>query len=273
MMGTSHEVTRHGGQAASRRHRGAGFVPARASHASRRAFTLIEIVVVISIVLVLVGLTLSVSTVVIERSEIRQTENTMRLLDMALGEWEALADRQITWGPGAAYDMAGIWVPPGYSTTKDIFIISELLDTIARPSQVKDMIARIDPEFVHQYEDGVYPPWVKPEDQGQQDSKWVGSLAILDAWNAPVYPIHPGPLWEDMGGTPLIRDEDGTARIFNELQYGISRNQRICFVSAGPDGRFGTLLEFGGDSEAKQKARADNIYSYQPLAPPGWSSP
>ncbi|MHC4106700.1 MAG: prepilin-type N-terminal cleavage/methylation domain-containing protein, partial [Planctomycetota bacterium] len=97
--------------------------------APRLGFTLVEIVVVISIVLFLVGLTLSVSTVVIERSEIRQTENTMRLLDTALQEWEALADRQVTWGTDgipdlpASYDLKGNWMD-GRSDTDDVFVIS-----------------------------------------------------------------------------------------------------------------------------------------------------
>ena len=262
MMGKSHEVVGQLSELPPAARRAAPPGP------SRRAFTLVEIVVVISIILFLVGLTLSVSTVVIERSEIRQTEITMRLVDMALQEWEALADRQITWGgpAGAVYDMAGSWTPPAYSITQDIFVISELLETIARASQVKDMIARIDAEFVHQYEAGVYPAWVPAVLEGIQDSKWVGSLAILDAWGTPIYPTHPGPLWtvveREVGTAGLERDEDGTIRIKNESEYGIARNQRICFVSAGPDGLFGT--ETALDAEAKEKARADNIHSYSP---------
>ena len=252
---------------------------------ARRAFTIVEIVVVISLILFLLGLTLSVSTVVIERSEIRQTEITIRLLDTALQEWEALADRQITWGrdtfpsSGSTYDLQGNWLTGRSLITDDVFIISELLDVIGRSSQVKDIIARIDADFVHTYEPGSpYPPWIDPAQENAVDSKWgvqhgplklPPSLAILDAWDAPIYPIHPGPLWEDMGISSMIRDEDSTARITNETKYGIARNRRICFLSAGPDGHFGLDEEFlglGGDdlARAKEKARADNLYSYQP---------
>jgi len=137
---------------------GTGF----ATKGVRRGFTLLEIVVVISLILFLVGLTLSVGVTVIERSEITQTENTMRLLDMALQEWEIAADRKLSWGDGPIYDLQGD-PDDGYgpSGTDDIFIISELLDTVARPSQVKDIIANIDPEFVHRYESSVYPSWVR----------------------------------------------------------------------------------------------------------------
>ncbi len=69
-----------------------------ATKGGSRGFTLLEMVVVISLVLFLLGLTLAVGVNVIERSEISRTRNTIRLLDMALREWEAAADRKLTWG-------------------------------------------------------------------------------------------------------------------------------------------------------------------------------
>ncbi len=253
---------------------------ARRAAPPRRAFTLVEIVVVISLILFLVGLILSVSTVVIERSEIRETEITIRLLDTALQEWEALADRQITWGrdnfpsPGPTYDLQGFWVT-GRSDRDDVFIISELLNVIARASQVKDIIARINPEFVYKYKDtSDHPAWLEPSEYASQDD-FVGSLVILDAWDQPIYPTHPGPLSKDAGAY-LLADEDGTGRIYNEREYGIARNRRICFVSAGPDGKFGVEGEFDSPAdmaEAMRKARVNNIYSYQPMTPPEWDVP
>ena len=56
-------------------------------------------------------------------------------------------------------------------------------------------------------------------------------------------------------------------RIENETFYGIAVNRQVCFVSAGPDGKFGTEP---GSVETQRKARADNIYSYQPIRPPEW---
>ncbi len=245
---------------------GTGF----ATKGVRRGFTLLEIVVVISLILFLVGLTLSVGVTVIERSEITQTENTMRLLDMALQEWEIAADRKLSWGDGPIYDLQGDPAGYGLSGPEDIFIISELLDTVARPSQVKDIIAKIDPEHVHQYEEDESPPWLV----GTVPGEWEDSLVILDAWGAPIYPTHPGPLWKNSASL-LDPDDDGTMRILNETEYGIAVNRQVCFVSAGPDGKFGVDGEFQGLSddelaEAKRKARADNIYSYQPIRPPEW---
>ena len=157
---------------------------------TRGGFTLVEVVVVIGIILFLVGLTLSVSVAVIERSEIQQTETVLRLMETAVQEWELAADRKLSWGNGPGYDMQGD-PNTGMSLTEDMFIISELLDTVRRPSQVKEIIAQIDPEFVHTYEPGPpYPSWIDPPQQSAVDNQFNGSLTILDAWGTPIYPTH-----------------------------------------------------------------------------------
>ena len=63
-----------------------------------RGFTLVEMTIVIGIVILLAGLTLAVTVSVVQGSEVRQTELTIRLLDSAIQEWEAQADRQVTYG-------------------------------------------------------------------------------------------------------------------------------------------------------------------------------
>jgi prepilin-type N-terminal cleavage/methylation domain-containing protein len=63
----------------------------------RRAFTLIEMVVVIGIIVLLAALTVAVSSTLTRKAEERQAEDTLRLLDMALQEWETAADRQISY--------------------------------------------------------------------------------------------------------------------------------------------------------------------------------
>jgi type II secretory pathway pseudopilin PulG len=75
------------------------------------AFTLVEMVIVIGVIILLAALTLAVSVAVVEGSEVRQTESTIQLLDTAMREWEALADRKIQYGavgepfPGASYEV------------------------------------------------------------------------------------------------------------------------------------------------------------------------
>mgnify|MGYP000110480133 CR=1 FL=1 len=59
----------------------------------RRAFTLVEMVVVISIIVMLVGLTIGVSVILSRKSEERETESVLKLLDLAMTEWETAAER------------------------------------------------------------------------------------------------------------------------------------------------------------------------------------
>ncbi|MFM7135392.1 MAG: type II secretion system protein, partial [Planctomycetota bacterium] len=67
----------------------------------RRAFTLLELLVVIGIVVLLAGLVLAVSSSVIRASEERATRNTLTVLDTALEEYERTLDRRITYRSGA----------------------------------------------------------------------------------------------------------------------------------------------------------------------------
>ena len=54
----------------------------------RPAFTLIEMMIVIAIIGLLAALTLGISSSVLRNSEIRQTENAVKILTMAMQEWE-----------------------------------------------------------------------------------------------------------------------------------------------------------------------------------------
>ena len=103
----------------------------------------------------------------------------------------------------------------------------------------------------------------------QQLPEFDGGITILDAWGTPIYSTHPG-----APAAPGVQpvDADGTERTLNESYYGIARNRRVCFVSAGPDRLFGLYWEFTGLTgpeleEAIAEAMKDNIYSYQPEQP------
>ena len=251
---------------------GAGIVGRRGSRrrSSRGGFTLIELVVVIGIMLLLLGLTLSVGVAVRTQSEIRETENILRLLDTATQEWERQADRQLSWGrdgnpTGSVYDMQGLVGQPPW--TAEILVITELLQTISRPSAVKQIVAQIDPDFIHTYRAGEYPVWIQtPQERTQMDMRFDGEITVLDAWGSPIYATHPGRVRdpnvfpnEDNDAYP--GDQDGTVHTYNEDIYGVARNRQVCFVSAGPDGEFGFM------SQADDELTKDNLYSY-PVKPP-----
>ncbi len=246
----------------------AGIVGRRASRrrSSRSGFTLIELVVVIGIMLLLLGLTLSVGVAVRTQSETRETENILRLLDTATQEWERSADRQLSWGKdgtpnGSVYDMRGeVAQPP---LTPEILVITELLQTISRPSAVKQIVAQIDPNFIHTYRAGEYPAWIQMPDESEMD-KFDGEITVLDGWGWPIYATHPGRVRDPNVfniDTLYPSDPDGTVHTYNEDLYGVARNREVCFVSAGPDGEFGVM------SQPDDELTKDNLYSY-PVRPP-----
>jgi len=231
-----------------------------------RAFTLIELVVTISIIIVLVSLTVYAGVALIGRSEVRRTQDTLASLDQAMREWELTASRSVSLGENdipsfAAYDInegelvnppdfAGL--PMGYADD----VTRKLIDIIARSQPVKEIIAQMDPKRVKRDADDY--------------------LVILDAWDKPIRAIHPGR--DHLGAMEVFvagdADDDGTIEGpdiqpsfgYGELAHGVALNRRIFFVSAGPDGRFGNLSADADEPEEYAQA-GDNIYSYKPEQP------
>jgi prepilin-type N-terminal cleavage/methylation domain-containing protein len=231
----------------------------RRSDAATRGFTLVEMVIVIGVIVLLAALTLSVSVAVVQGSEVRQTENTIRLLTAALQEWEAQADRKITYGiydqpygQGEQYEIH----QPVYSGDLDQFLDEShvatrwLFSIISRPSSVKQILAQVDPEFVVQ--DTV------TDNIGNEFDTFVFS----DAWGKPIIAVFPGRTWADGFDPVLDRDQDGTLRTPIEKVCGVTTNRQICFVSGGPDGSYGDLTA-PPDTDDHEQAE-DNLYSYEP---------
>jgi len=69
----------------------------RRSHSVDRAFTLIEIMVVISIILVLASLVLGVGSALLRRAERSQVESAMTIMESAFTEWEGQTGRPVTY--------------------------------------------------------------------------------------------------------------------------------------------------------------------------------
>ncbi len=227
-------------------------------HARRRmcrgAFTLIEMVIVIGIIVVLAGLTLAVSVAVTQGAEIRQTEATIELLNAALREWESQSDRQVTFGvpnqpfTNARYDIVE---PSGIGPDEMNQMTGELMTILGRNASAREIVARITPDFVDRY----------------VDSNGVEHMLIRDAWGEPIVAVFPGREWvfNPDSGDGVIRDADGTIRTVFEEGCGVAVNRQICFLSAGPDGLIGDL---GAAPDTPKFAEAqDNLYSYAPINP------
>lgn len=231
------------------------------ARSGRRGFALIELLVVVGIVVFLAGLTITGAAALIERSEIERTHRTMDLIDLALSEWQTETGRHLTWGPEPGEH--DIW-----SYRSHELIITELIQTIRRHAAARDVLARVDRGAIYVYTEGETPPWIAGYATVQMRD-FYGEWAVLDAWGIPIYATHPGALAAP-GDTP---DADGTERTANELEYGTARDRRVCFVSAGPDRRFGILREFltlppAERAAAMEEARADNLYSYEVVVGP-----
>ena len=75
--------------------------PARAV----RAFTLIELLIVVGVILILVSLVVSVGSVLVKRAERTQTERAMDVMETVLGAYEASLGRPLTYD-GASTPLA-----------------------------------------------------------------------------------------------------------------------------------------------------------------------
>ena len=223
---------------------------------SARGFSLVELIVAIAIITLLAGLLLTGLNALARRAEVTSTENTLRLLDLAVDEWQHAADRRLVRG---THDLADL-----RNTTEFVFVVTEVLRTVRRAPDAKSILAKIPADRVYTYDAGTTPSWIRTFSEEQALPSFAGEITILDAWDVPIYATHPGEV------VPEPMDADGTERTINELNYGIARERRICFISAGPDQLFGILSEFpglGADElyAAIAAAQEDNIYSYRPI--------
>jgi type II secretory pathway pseudopilin PulG len=230
-----------------------------------RGFSLVETTVVIGVIVLLAGLTLSAGTAVIRHGEQRLTATVLTQLDTAVREWELQADRNVSWWQ-LGYDDVDVYdASDVHSNTPPVLIITEILDAIRHNDAVRQILAQIEPGLVYRYRDDTAPWLDEPREKNHVNDRFVGGMTVLDAWGTPVYATHPGRLWlltPTLPGYSLERDPDGTIRTLNEQNYGVAPNRRIVFVSAGPDQLFGLAAKFPpGEMTAMTDARLDNLYS------------
>lgn len=222
---------------------------------TRRAFTLLELLVVIGIIALLAALVLGVSTSVIRNSERRQVESMFQALDQAVNEFENARNQKITFkrenDPDGIYDVVELDLGGAYL----MVALLNGMDVDGGGSQPfrplllahepsHQILKRIDPAFLRRDATPTLPPVAYvPNPAG------TNRVELVDPWGSRIGVAFPGrPKRPGETG-----DVDGTVRTSDENFFGVCRDRRILYVSAGADGNFET--------------REDNIYSYEPIWP------
>lgn len=234
-----------------------------------QGFTLLELLVTIGIIALLAAIVLGVSTSVIRNAERKQVETAMQALDQAVAEFEGarsqkLTFRRLTGDPDGVYDIAELNLSGAYLMVcllngmdidgsgnahpfRPLLASNEAsLEILKRISP--DLLRR-DPTTVPGYSGGPMPPIDVVPDPSTNNPNLRSRLELVDPWGNRVACVFPG-----RAKVPgELGDTDGTVRTSDENALGVCRDRRICFISAGPDGNFGT--------------REDNISSYELIWP------
>ena len=213
---------------------------------TRRAFTLIELIVAVGIILVLLGLVLAVGNVVIGQSEVRQTQNMMEIIESSANEFKLIMGRDATYGEDdePCNDDEQYDLPQGIKPTPTLQFS---LFLISNNELVREMLTKIDPDSLRT---------VEYEIAGNE----FQALDAIDPWGTSLAVIMPGRKYDlDCDPGSYERDEDGTIRTQWEELWAC-RDARPLFVSAGPDLKFG----FGAMDDSSPEYAQDNVFSYEP---------
>lgn len=219
---------------------------------SRRAFTLLELLITIGIIALLAGVVLAVSSAVIRNAESRQIEAAFRALDEAVGEFERARGQKITYrrangDPDGNYDCMELGITQPYLIVQLLngrnWANNDFRPLLAGNERALEILKRIDPDLLRRDTSTVPPTGTGV------NAVPAPRIELIDPWGTRVGVIFPGRA-KNPGETG---DADGTVRTSDENMLGACRDGRICFVSAGPDGNFGT--------------REDNLSSYELIYP------
>ena len=255
----------------------------------RRAFTLLELLVVIAVIVILITLVAGAGARILGGQRERLTRNILVSLDRALEEYIAVEGSPPIYPnastPGGLtmlddlyLDVPGEDIPAGdfaqfstpypnspkYPSRPDA---SVFLRQIAGFDTASDIIASIPPQFLLlTYMDGAIPsdPELALKDQP----------SIIDAWGSPIWNGQPV-----QGVQQFIYYVHPSNRLAQDL-YGRCVNGRPYFVSAGKDKFYGHPRELDlirdayanieiptgasdPDAYILRAARQDNVYSYE----------
>jgi prepilin-type N-terminal cleavage/methylation domain-containing protein len=237
---------------------------------SRRAFTLLEVLIVVGVILILASLVVAVSTALLKRAEKTQTETAMNIVESAMNEYEAVMGRPLTYDgattplAGATLDIiepanpTGVPSPNGTTIGRARAQGVYALNLLQQIDSVRPILAGI-PQDLLRDDKTTYPATTT----GYQPSQKPRS-ELVDTWGNRILFVFPGRPYR-FGVDTGLPDPDGTVRTATENLFGVCANRRICLVSSGPDGLFGIDNEISPNptQALRDAARADNIFLYE----------
>lgn len=249
----------------------------------RRAFTLLEVLVVVVIIAILVGIIAGAGITVLGNREKSLTEDILSTLDRALSDYmTANADEPPPWNRDLYVNVpgTGYHVTAGGDNTSDSSNAWGTINSADYPRHPDAAVfLRAAQGFgaVDSILDGLGNQWLvaTPETNGSETpgdslfNGYDGSPSVLDAWSdgndwqAP---------WPALGSVTPIYYVHPSNELAQRL-YGRCVNDRPYFFSAGPDRRHGSTTHEDPAgmvnatlSDQAEASLEDNIYSYEPGA-------
>ena len=267
-----------------------------------RAFTLLEVLMVLGVILILASLVLGVGSALLKNAEKSQMQAAFVTMESALNEWEAQTGRPVTYN--GAYTTGGAEIFPSGSSL-EMFDVREsssappapnntgnrltytrargtgvyTVNLLGQLDSIRPILAGVAPSLLRPEANSVTFPAANvttngvlysPSIKSTLNAKDSSRSEFVDPWGNRIAFVFPGRAYR-YGVDTGVPDPDGTVRTPLENLapgFGVCTNRRICLVSAGPDGLFGVTGETTPDTAvARATAAADNIYLYE-LDPP-----
>lgn len=196
-------------------------------------FTLIEILIVISIIVLLIGLLIGGAAMMRKQSQVEQSRVTVNAVAGVLTEYQARVDRVPQYTTGVSYPAIenDPTNPTTFAPSIEFFVVE-----MKKVAGAKTILQGIEDNFRGNL-DGDVDVSGQPLDE------------IVDTWGNPLrYPPF------DDNGTAANPDDD----FYGDTTVGLPHQKRPYVASAGADGLWGTFTDDVPDADA-----ADNIYSFE----------